>query len=110
MTVGAALASFLTSSPLAAAFASPFALDAIPHWGLSDRLGVGMAILPAPLQFLYGRFPREPLRRLQRFHVWIHTQRRLEGRPVFALMTQLAFVILFVAFSLALHRMYASTG
>jgi hypothetical protein len=29
---------------------------------------------------------------------------------VFGLATQLAFVILFVAFSLALHRMYASTG
>jgi hypothetical protein len=161
--VGAALASFLTSSPLAAAavaFASHFALDAIPHWDYPiasasvqpnntaamryDRallrdilvigldalvgtligvalfaspstfwivlLGAGMAILPDPLQFLYGRFPREPLRSLQRFHVWIHTERRLAGRPVFGLMTQLAFVVLFVAFSLALHRMYALPG
>ena len=73
-------------------------------------LGAAMAILPDPLQFLYGRFPREPLRSLQRFHVLIHTERRLEGRPVFGLTTQLTFVILFVAFSLALHRMDASTG
>jgi hypothetical protein len=161
--VGAALASFLTSSPLAAAvaaFASHFALDAIPHWDYPIRsaavqpnntsamrydraltrdvavigldallgtviglalfaspstfwivlLGAAMAILPDPLQFLYGRFPGEPLRSLQRFHVWIHTKQRLEGRPVFGLTTQLAFVLLFVAFSLALHRMYPSAG
>ena len=158
--VGAALASFLTASPLAAAalaFASHFALDAIPHWDYPiasasvqpdkagamkyDRallrdaavigldaligtaiglalfaspanfwivlLGAAMAILPDPLQFLYGRFPREPLRSLQRFHVWIHTEVRLKGRPVFGLLTQLAFVTLVVAFSLALHRMYS---
>jgi hypothetical protein len=158
--VGAALASFLTASPLAAAalaFASHFALDAIPHWDYPiasasvqpdktapmryDRalvrdvavigldallgtaiglalfaapsdfwivlLGAAMAILPDPLQFLYGRFPREPLRTLQRFHGWIHTERRLEGRPVFGLVTQLGFVLLVVAFSLALHRMYS---
>ena len=158
--VGAALASFLTASPLAAAaiaFASHFALDAIPHWDYPiasasvqpdkaaamqyDRalvrdvavigldallgtaiglvlfaspsnfsivlLGAAMAILPDPLQFLYGRFPREPLRTLQLFHGWIHTERRLEGRPVFGLVTQLGFVLLVVAFSLALHRMYS---
>jgi hypothetical protein len=155
--VGAALASFLTASPLAAAalaFASHFALDAIPHWDYPiasvsvqsgalkyDRglardiavigldaligtalglalfaspanfwivlLGAAMAILPDPLQFLYGRFPREPLRSLQRFHVWVHTEVRLKGRPVFGLVTQLAFVALVVAFSLALHRMYS---
>ena len=158
--VGAALASFLTASPLAAAalaFASHFALDAIPHWDYPiasasvqpdkaatmqyDRalvrdvavigldallgtaiglvlfaspsnfsivlLGAAMAILPDPLQFLYGRFPREPLRTLQRFHYWIHTERRLEGRPLFGLVTQLGFVLLVVAFSLALHRMYS---
>jgi hypothetical protein len=158
--VGAALASFLAADPLAAAalaFASHFALDAIPHWDYPiasasvqpdkagaikyDRalardvavigldaligtaigialfaspanfwivlLGAGMAILPDPLQFLYGRFPREPLRTLQRFHVWIHTEQRLKGRPVFGLTTQLAFVVAVVAFSLALHRMYS---
>ena len=70
-------------------------------------LGASMAILPDPLQFLYGRFPREPLRSLQRFHVWAHTEVRLKGRPVFGLLTQLALVTLVVAFSLALHRMYS---
>jgi hypothetical protein len=160
--VGAALASFLSSSPLAAAavaFASHFALDAIPHWDYPIRsasvqsdntgalnydrallrdflvigldavvgtvigvlrfaspstfwvvlLGAALAILPDPLQFLYGRFPREPLRSLQRFHVWIHTEQRLEGRPVFGLMSQLAFAVLIVALSVAIHRIYPLT-
>jgi hypothetical protein len=161
--VGAALASFLTANPLVAgvvAFASHFALDAIPHWDYPIRsasvqpnntgamrydralmrdimvigfdallgtaigvmlfaspatfwvvlLAAALAILPDPLQFLYGRFPREPLASLQRFHVWSHTRVRLEGRPLLGLLTQFAFVVLVVAFSLALHRMYPVTG
>lgn len=160
--VGAALASFLTASPLAAAavaFASHFALDAIPHWDYPiqstavqpnntsalayDRalvrdvvligfdallgtliglalfatsanfwvvlLGAACAILPDPLQFAYGRLPREPLASLQRFHVFIHTNVRLEGRPLLGLVTQVAFVVVVVAISLALHRIWALT-
>jgi hypothetical protein len=72
-------------------------------------LGATLAILPDPLQFLHGRFPREPLRSLQRFHVWVHTEQRLEGRPVLGLISQLGFVVLVVALSVAIHRIYPLT-
>ena len=128
--VGGAIASLFPSHPalvVVAAFASHFAIDAIPHWDYPLRaislkpganqlrkinrplcrdlgliafdacaglvlalalfatsatvaviaLGAIVAMLPDPLQFAYSLYPHEPLKSLQRFHVWIHTRRKL---------------------------------
>ena len=34
------------------------------------------AMLPDPMQLVSKLYPREPLRSLQRFHVWIHAKRK----------------------------------
>jgi hypothetical protein len=157
--IGAALASFLPTHPVAAAvlaFASHFAIDAVPHWDYPIRspcvhpgtaaamrydrrllrdlvvigidgmagtvlalalfassstiwvilLGAFAAMLPDPLQFLYGRFPREPLRSLQRFHVWIHSNRRLDDRVVLGVVSQFAFISAAAALALYAHRAF----
>ena len=38
------------------------------------------AMLPDPLQVLHRLYPHEPLRTLQRFHEWTHSNRRLGWR------------------------------
>jgi hypothetical protein len=52
------------------------------------------AMLPDPLQLLQKLYPREPLRSLQRFHVWIHTKRGMSW--LFGVSSQLSFVALVV--------------
>jgi hypothetical protein len=61
------------------------------------------AMLPDPLQLLLKLYPREALRSLQRFHVWIHTKRRLSW-PL-GVGSQLALVALVVG----LHPYWLST-
>jgi hypothetical protein len=127
--VGGAIASLFPSHPalvVVAAFASHFAIDAIPHWDYPLRsisikpsanqlrkiwpllrdlgliafdagaglllalglfatsatvaviaLGAIVAMLPDPLQVAHSLYPHEPLKSLQRFHVWMHTKRKL---------------------------------
>lgn len=53
-------------------------------------------MLPDGLQFLYTRFPREPLATLQRFHQWIHTPYRLHGHRMLGIVSQVVFLIAFV--------------
>jgi hypothetical protein len=154
--VGAALATFLPSHPVAAfavGFASHFVLDAIPHVDypirsrsvdpkigapmvfdgalLQDAVTIGSdglfgmvvslllfssatnfwavlmgavgAILPDPLQFAYTRFPHEPLRTLQRFHLWAHSKQKI-GSIVLGISTQAAFVAVVVGLTAAVHR------
>jgi len=153
--VGAALASFLPSHPVAAfavGFASHFVLDAIPHVdypiksrSVNPRIGAPMvldrallqdavtigsdglfgiiaalflfsssanfwailmgaigAILPDPLQFVYTRFPHEPLRSLQRFHLWAHSKKQIDY--IVGVSTQFGFVVVVVALTAAIHR------
>jgi hypothetical protein len=52
-------------------------------------LGAIAAMLPDPLQFAHSLFPREPLNSLQRFHIWIHTKRKLAWR--LGVSSQIAF-------------------
>jgi hypothetical protein len=52
------------------------------------------AMLPDPLQLLQKLYPREPLRSLQQFHVWIHAKRRLSW-PL-GVSSQVSFVVLVV--------------
>ena len=68
-------------------YASPGATTAV----FAGALG---AMLPDPLQLLHKLHPREPLRSLQRFHVWIHTKRRLSW-PL-GVSSQLSFAALVI--------------
>src|SRR6266403_2062613 len=154
--VGAAIASFLPSHPMAAlvlGFASHFVLDAIPHWDYPIRsasvdpkigapvtfdrallrdavvigsdglfgilaalflfassdglwsilLGAVGAMLPDPLHFIHAHFPHEPLRTLQRFHRWIHTDKRIKKDIILGVGSQIAFVAAIVGLTMAAH-------
>jgi hypothetical protein len=66
-------------------------------------LGAFGAILPDAFQFLYLRFPREPLSTLQRFHRWIHTSADIKDRVCLAIGSQAMLVVGFSAMSMAVH-------
>ena len=74
-------------------------------------LGAFGALFPDALQFLYTRFPREPLRRVQRFHVWIHTERKINESLVLGVGSQALFVAAVVAITLVAQdgRLFATT-
>jgi hypothetical protein len=65
-------------------------------------LGSFGAMLPDPLQFAHVRFPHEPLRTIQRFHRWMHTDKRING--VLGIGSQLVLVALIVGATTAAHR------
>jgi len=66
-------------------------------------MGAVGAILPDPLQFAFTRLPHEPLRTLQRFHLWAHSKKTIDS-AVFGASTQAAFVVLVVGLTVAIHR------
>ena len=66
-------------------------------------LGACGAMLPDAIQFLHARFPREPLRTLQRLHRWAHTKTEIKDRVVLAVASQVLLVLAFSAFSIATH-------
>jgi hypothetical protein len=43
-------------------------------------LGAIAGMVPDPLQFVHSLYPQEPLKSLQRFHVWMHSKRKLAWR------------------------------
>lgn len=45
-------------------------------------VGAGAAILPDFLQFVYFKIRSEPLKSLQRFHMWIHADTNLNDKPL----------------------------
>ena len=55
-------------------------------------------ILPDPLQFVAKKWRHEPLRSLQRFHLWIHTKHRLResGQRTLGIVSQTGFVAVIV--------------
>ncbi len=57
-------------------------------------IGIVGGMLPDFLQFAYMKFRHEPLVSLQRFHMWIHTKKRLWQRPVLGTTYQ-ALIVLF---------------
>ena len=59
------------------------------------------AILPDPLQFVYSVYPGEPLATLQRFHIWIHSKRKLDW-PL-GVSSQIGFACAVVGFAIALR-------
>jgi len=58
--------------------------------------GACAGMLPDALQFAYMRFPHQPLTAIQRFHEWIHTSRQMRGLPVLGIVSQFAFVGIFL--------------
>jgi hypothetical protein len=54
--------------------------------------GACAGMLPGALHFAYMRLPHQPLTSSQRFHEWIHTSRRMCGRPVLGIASQFAFI------------------
>jgi len=54
-------------------------------------LGAFAAMLPDPLQFVHNLSPRGPLNWLQRFHLWIHTDRKLDWQ--IGVSSQIAFAM-----------------
>jgi len=76
-------------------------LYATPTAAAAVLLGALGAILPDPLQLAHKLWPREPLRTLQRFHVWIHSKRNLRW-PI-GIASQLSFVLLVISVSEALR-------
>jgi hypothetical protein len=65
-------------------------------------MGAVGAILPDPIQFVFTRWPHEPLKTLQRFHVWAHSKKQVDN-VVFGASTQAAFVALILGLTFAVH-------
>ncbi len=69
----------------------------------SILLGAVGAMLPDPLHFIHAHFPHEPLRTLQRFHRWIHTDKRIKKDIILGVGSQIAFVAAIVGLTMAAH-------
>src|SRR6266404_3007206 len=70
----------------------------------SILLGAFGAMLPDPLHTIHARFPHEPLRSLQRFHRWIHTDKRIKSVSLWAVGSQIALVAIIVGLTAAAHH------
>lgn len=70
-------------------------LYATPPAALAVLLGAFGGMMPDPLQLAHKFYPREPLRSLQRFHIWVHTKRRLRWPEASG--WQFLFVLLTIA-------------
>ena len=66
-------------------------------------MGAVGAMAPDPLQFAFTRWPYEPLRTLQRFHLWAHSKKKIRSL-VLGISTQVAFVVLVIGLTAAVHR------
>ena len=78
-----------------------FVLFASPQNQWAILLGAFGAMLPDGFQFLHLRFPYEPLRTLQRFHRWAHTDADIKERVVLAVASQVLLVVTIGAVSMA---------
>jgi len=56
-------------------------------------------VLPDFLQFVYTRFPKSPIRHLQKFHEHIHSPRRLrdEGKTAIGIVAQAVIIVAIIA-------------
>ena len=56
-------------------------------------MGAIMAQLPDFLQFVYSKFPDSPIKYVQQFHTWIHTDQKLVGMPFIGITSQIVVII-----------------
>ena len=70
---------------------------------LSILLGAFGAMLPDPLHTIHAHFPHEPLRTLQRFHRWIHTEKRIKEDVILGVGSQIALVAVTIGLSMVAH-------
>ncbi len=56
---------------------------------LAALIGACCAIAPDPLQFVYWKFRREPLISLQKFHLFMHADTRLNDKPLIGITSQI---------------------
>jgi len=70
----------------------------------SILLGAFGAMLPDPLQTIHAHFPYEPLRTLQRFHRWIHTDKLIKGDIILGVGSQIALVAVMVGLTMVAHH------
>lgn len=59
-------------------------------------VGAVAGVLPDALQFAYFKIRREPLVLMQLFHQWIHTDKKMTGRPVAGIFSQIALTLLII--------------
>jgi hypothetical protein len=69
----------------------------------SILLGAFGAMLPDSLQTIQAHFPYEPLRTLQRFHRWIHTDKRMKEDIILGVGSQIALVAVMVGLTTVAH-------
>ncbi|WP_176477168.1 hypothetical protein [Mesorhizobium sp. WSM4313] len=67
-------------------------------------LGAFGAMLPDPLQVVHARFPHGPLRMLQRFHGWIHADKRISKAFPLGVTSQLILVAVVVWLTETAHH------
>ncbi len=58
--------------------------------------GATGGILPDALQFLYWKFRHEPIKSLQRFHIWIHAETDLDDHTPLGVALQVGLILLCV--------------
>jgi len=68
----------------------------------SILLGAFGAMLPDPLHTIHAHFPHEPLRSLQRFHRWIHTDKRIKD-IILGVGSQIALLAVMVGLTMMAH-------
>jgi hypothetical protein len=69
----------------------------------SILLGAFGAMLPDPLHTIHAHFPREPLRTLQRFHRWIHTDKEIKKDIILGVGSQIMLVAVMVGLTMVAH-------
>jgi hypothetical protein len=59
-------------------------------------MGAIGGMTPDALQFFYFRWKHEPLKSLQRFHVWFHSKTNLDDKPIIGILSQVAIICFIV--------------
>ncbi|MEI8174895.1 MAG: hypothetical protein WCG28_03025 [bacterium] len=52
-------------------------------------LGALGGMIPDALQFCYFKWRHEPLKSLQRFHIWVHSKTNLDDKPIAGALSQI---------------------
>jgi hypothetical protein len=69
----------------------------------SILLGAFGAMLPDPLHTIHAHFPHEPLRTLQRFHRWVHTDKSIKEDIIVGVGSQIALVAVMIGLTMVAH-------